>query len=246
VGGYIGYSWGHTSTDYTTVDPAGPTVERNADSINMNGVIGGAQAGYNYRFQQNFLVGLEADIQASGEKGSNNPLICHSNAVAPFTGVCDFGTINDNYTEKLEWFGTVRARAGYLISPTWLVYATGGLAYGRLTRNDNYAYFAQFFCNSGGGAGGAGVCTPQSNSLSSTNTGWTVGAGVEAEITGHWTAKLEYLYMDLAGLGTQTFALTSGNPPLINLTTNSHHFTDNILRVGVNYRFGAGPLVAKY
>ncbi len=244
VGGNLGYSWGRTSTDYTTVDPASGLVERNADSINMNGVIGGAQAGFNYRFQQNFLVGIEADIQGSGERGSNTVRICNDASVNP-AAICDFGTIDDHYTEKLEWFGTLRARAGYLISPTWLLYGTGGLAYGRLSRSDNYAYFAQFFCTAGGGAGGAGVCTPQSNSISAVNTGWTVGAGVEAEIKGNWTAKLEYLYMDLAGLGTQSFILTSGNPSPINLTTNSHHFTDNILRVGVNYRF-AGPVVAKY
>jgi hypothetical protein len=52
--------------------------------------------------------------------------------------------------------------------------------------------------------------------------------------------------MDLTGLGTQGFQLTSGNPSPINLITNSHHFTDNILRVGVNYRFSGGPVVAKY
>jgi len=236
VGGNVGYSWGHTSTDYATVDPASLLVERNSDSTNMNNVIGGVQAGFNYRFKQNLLVGIEADIQGSTEAGSNTVRVCHDQSLNP-AAICDFGTIDDTYREKLQWFGTVRGRAGYLVTPTWLLYATGGLAYGRLTRTDNYSYFAQFFCTAGGGVGGAGVCTPQSSSISGVKTGWTAGAGVEAEIKGNWTGKLEYLYMDLSGLGQQGFVLTSGNPSPINLAINSHHFIDNILRVGVNYRF---------
>jgi outer membrane immunogenic protein len=112
--------------------------------------------------------------------------------------------------------------------------ATGRLICGKTCGGVNTAVSAAF------------AFGPQSNSISATNTGWTAGAGVEVEIKGDWTAKLEYLYMDLTGLGTQGFQLTSGNPSPINLITNSHHFTDNILRVGVNYRFSGGPVVAKY
>src|ERR1700674_1135707 len=49
VGGNLGYSWGRTSTDYTTV---GAGTETHRDSINMNGVIGGGQIGYNYQFNK--------------------------------------------------------------------------------------------------------------------------------------------------------------------------------------------------
>ena len=75
--------------------------------------------------------------------------------------------------------------------------------------------------------------------------GYTVGAGVEGVISGNWTAKLEYLWVDLGrtkgSFATVVPALGGGN-----LTSNySSRITDNILRVGVNYKFG-GPVVAKY
>ena len=235
IGANVGYSWGRTSTDYTTTDPNAGISETNSDSINMNGVIGGGQLGYNYRFNQNFLVGIEADFQGSGEKGSNTLEICHDGAVVP-GGVCDIGShIYDSYTEKLNWFGTVRGRVGYLVTPAWLLYATGGLAYGKLTRDDTYTYNDTYYCN----AGTEPYCTPQSNSISAVKTGWVIGGGVETALSGHWTGRIEYLYMNLAGLGTSNFVLTNGNPYPINLTTNSHQFTDNILRFAINYRFAS-------
>ena len=86
---------------------------------------------------------------------------------------------------------------------------------------------------------------PVGFSSSSTNVGYTVGAGVEGVIGGNWTAKLEYLYVDLGKMSgsflTTIPALGGGF-----LTSNySSRITDNVLRVGVNYKFG-GPVVAKY
>jgi outer membrane immunogenic protein len=74
-----------------------------------------------------------------------------------------------------------------------------------------------------------------------------LGAGVEGVIGGNWTAKLEYLYMDLGTVSGGPIQLTG---ILVNLRTvaglsYSSHFTDNIVRVGVNYHFN-GPVVAKY
>lgn len=72
--------------------------------------------------------------------------------------------------------------------------------------------------------------------------GWTVGAGVEGMISGPWTAKLEYLYMDLGNYSGGSYTLA----PLSNIRANGDSsFTDHILRVGLNYRFG-GPIVARY
>jgi outer membrane immunogenic protein len=230
VGVNAGYSWGRSHTDYSAVSANNGFIpETTSDAVTMNGAIGGGQLGYNYQFSPNYVAGLEADIQASGERGRGNPLICQ-NPLA-----CDFGNINDSYTEKLEWFGTVRGRLGYLSTPNVLLYGTGGFAYGELRRDDSYIYSSFFFCNSP--PAGAGACTPQSNSTSAIKPGWTIGAGIEAKLWGNWTGRIEYLYMDLAGLGTSSFMLTSGNPTPIFLTTTSHDFVDNILRVGLNYQW---------
>ncbi len=75
--------------------------------------------------------------------------------------------------------------------------------------------------------------------------GWTVGAGIEGAIGGNWIAKLEYLYIDL-GRVSGSFLTTSAALGGGVITSNFRsRITDNVLRVGVNYRFG-GPVVAKY
>ena len=124
--------------------------------------------------------------------------------------------------EKLPWFGTVRGRIGVLASPTWLFYATGGLAYGEIKSSETHTVAGGPF------AGGA-----LANNFNTTRTGWTVGGGVEGVISGNWTAKLEYLYMDY-GTINNTFA---GVAPLFTPINLSTHVTDNVVRAGVNYHF---------
>lgn len=84
----------------------------------MNGVIGGGQAGYNWQ-NGNLVLGLETDIQATGQKGTN---------VASVLGV----TISE--TDKLSWLGSTRLRAGFA-ADRWFFYGTGGAAYGRITEH---------------------------------------------------------------------------------------------------------------
>lgn len=99
-------------------------IETTSDAADINGVIGGGQIGYNYQLNPNYVAGVEADIQGSGEQGSDTVLVCHGPA-GPAPGIaCDTTNIFDHYTEKLEWFGTVRGRLGYLVNPNVLTYAT--------------------------------------------------------------------------------------------------------------------------
>jgi outer membrane immunogenic protein len=83
-------------------------------------------------------------------------------------------------------------------------------------------------------------------SFSHTQTGWTIGGGVESRIWGAWSLKLEYLYVDLGSM-TDSFGLVV-NPRFIATNpaslsglaagvTSSTHFTDNIVRVGLNYKW---------
>jgi outer membrane immunogenic protein len=185
-------------------------------------VIGGGQVGYNWQ-SQNWLFGLEADIQGSGEKGSSS-FICVACAN-------DGTNITSNLTQKLNWFGTVRGRAGVLVTPSVLLYGTGGLAYGELQTGGSIT---------GNNVNGVPV-TVVFPGASSTRAGWTVGAGVEGKIAGNWTAKLEYLYMDLGSVNAGPIATTILVPVRTNAGASySSHFTDNILRVGINYQFGGG------
>jgi outer membrane immunogenic protein len=125
----------------------------------------------------------------------------------------------------------VRGRAGLLATPQVLLYATGGLAYGSIKTSGAL---------SGVTPGGIAVASLGSNS--ETRVGWTAGAGVEGMITRNWSAKLEYLYMDLGRSNAGTFTLAPASVIAANVSSN---FTDHILRAGINYRFGS-PVVARY
>ena len=99
------------------------------------------------------------------------------------------------------WFGTLRARAGIAMNNI-MVYGTVGLAYGTLKMQNALTEVSE----------------------THTSAGWAGGLGMEVGLTEHWTARAEYLYVDLGG---SSFVLDG----------NNHAIQSNILRFGVNYRF---------
>ncbi len=157
IGGNVGYSWGKQDLSAGGVPIGSP---------NINGVIGGGQIGYNWQINQ-LVLGIEADIQASGQKGDGT--------FVPGPAALALPTIT--YDDKLDWFGTVRGRAGYAIVDRWLAYATGGWAFG-------------------GGSISGSTTIPSTFSGSASYSGWTVGGGLEWAFMDHWSAKAEYLYID--------------------------------------------------
>ena len=178
-----------------------------SESQKVDGVIGGFQSGYNYQFGQ-WVLGFETDIQASGQKGSTTYVL----PGVPVT------TLNAEH--KLSWFGTSRTRLGVLWTPTTLLYGTAGVAYGQV--KSDYTL-------------GVGNLSGTAN-FKDVRAGWTAGAGIESAIGGGWTAKLEYLYMDLGKQEANIFV-----PGVIGaVTSSSHRMTDNIVRVGFNYKWGGG------
>ena len=241
IGGNAGYSWGRSSTNvsyFNTVTGAPivlPPGSVTSGGFDMNGAIAGGQIGYNWQ-SSNWVFGLEADAQWSGERGSSR----YNCAATTVGGVClpgltflPAGVTGTalNVDQSLEWFGTVRGRVGVLVTPKVLFYGTGGLAYGSIKTTGTLA-----------GNTPNGVAVTSIGSNSSTRVGWTVGAGVEGKLSSNWSAKLEYLYMDLDSYRTGSFTLA----PLATIGANvDSRFRDHILRVGLNYTFG-GPVVAKY
>jgi outer membrane immunogenic protein len=126
--------------------------------------------------------------------------------------------------------------------PNVLWYGTGGLAYGRVRSSGATAVIGTS-CDTIEITIGPPVvlpvgCTALANNASSfsdtqTKLGWTLGAGFEGVLAANsnWSWKVEYLYVDL---GTVTNRVTASNNAVI---TYSNRITDNILRVGFNYRF---------
>ena len=239
VGGNVGYSWGRSSTDvtyYNTVTglpiapPPGSIVN---GTFSMDGVIAGGQAGYNWQ-TNNWVWGLEGDLQWSDEKGRGNFLCSGTVVGGPCLPALTFlpgGAAGTGLAldQHLEWFGTLRARGGILANPKTLLYVTGGLAFGSIKSTATLAGFNNL---------GGGIVAIGSNA--DVRAGWTVGAGAEFMFSKNWSGKVEYLYMDL-GRFENTYVLPAG---LIGVRTSSS-FTDHIARVGINYHFDRA-VVAKY
>ena len=208
MGANVGGSFGSENTAWGITGTSAA-----AASGNMNGILGGFQDGWNW--QSGFWVlGFESDFQFTSQSGSSSITTAAPAAVATSSA-------------NLQWFSTIRGRIGLTPSPTWLVYATGGAAFGETQTNEAVI--------SGGLLAGA--------SANTIHSGWTLGGGVETALWDNWTAKLEYLYIDL---GHVSYNFT-GVGTLTPIGTDVH-VTDNIIRFGVNYRFSpaSGAVMAKY
>jgi outer membrane immunogenic protein len=211
-----------------------------SNSFNLDGGVAGGQAGYNWQ-TSNWVVGLETDLQWSGERGSAN-FSCA--AVAVSAGPClpgltflPAGITGTSLAvdQKIEWFGTFRGRAGLLVTPSVLAYVTGGLAYGSVKTDMTL-----------GGFSTAGAALFASSSTSKVQAGWTAGGGIEAMFGSNWSGKLEYLYMDLGTFDSSVaLAPPPATTPAIGASISSR-VTDHIFRAGINYHFNAGPVVARY
>jgi iron complex outermembrane receptor protein len=233
VGGTIGYGWGKSTTDTAFSDPvsAGQLFATN-ESRKLDGAIGGAQGGYNW-VAGNILAGVEADLNYSGQRARMRAgcpgEVCNP-ALVGIVGDPSVLAISEQ-GQKLEWFATLRGRLGATVTPGALAYVTGGLAVGEVM-------------TAGTVFGFDGDGNPVNTIVSSHNTkaGWTIGGGIEASLAGNWTAKIEYLYLDLGSVST---APTPAPNATVAVAFNSR-VTDNIVRLGVNYKFDPNEIWANY
>jgi len=222
TGGYVGINAGYAGgkfkndiSGYLVPIPDGarlirPTGLAGIWDLTANGFVGGVQAGYNWQLSNGFVLGAEADFQGStlksketGSEGNN------------------FFTANSEFTTKVQWWSTVRARLGYTPVERLLVYGTGGLAYGKIKTSYNYNF--EYLDDD--------ISSNPSFSTSKTRAGWTVGAGAEYAITSNWTLKSEYLYTDL-GTAKMSALMRPFGEGDINSEVKFH-----TVRVGLNYKF---------
>jgi outer membrane immunogenic protein len=163
-----------------------------------------------------FVIGIEADFSGSGISGSQTVSPIIQNDGTPFPGA---GILTAH--QHTNWFGTLRPRLGYTVTPSLLVYGTGGLAYGDVSYSAN----TDFRPN------GAAFYPA---SFSKTKVGWTAGGGVEYAILKNWTVKAEYLYMDL---GSESVIANPGISLRPFRVGYEWETTANIFNIGVNYKF---------
>jgi opacity protein-like surface antigen len=234
VGGTIGYGAGKSNTDTTFSDPvSGAELFATSRARRLDGAIGGAQAGYNWLAGGVLLAGVEGDLNYSGQRAKLNA-VCPGDVCNPaLIGVVDDPSVIARFEQgqKLEWFATLRGRLGVVATPDAIAYVTGGLAVGEVMTAGTVFGFD-----------GNGNAVNTIVSSHNTKTGLAVGGGIEGRLAGNWTAKIEYLYLDL---GTVSVIPA----PALNSTTAvafNSRITDNILRVGVNYKFDPIELWVDY
>ena len=213
-GFYVGLNAGYTfSGDRSTtivgdvtgggLAISGGQIPRSLGS-NRGGFLGGAQIGYNLQLSPVIVAGVEADIA----------IIADNRKTASFAGVG--GTVT-TVSRSQDWIGTARARLGFLATPEFMIYGTGGLAVGNVKSRLSVASPVAAI-NFGSGTS------------NETKAGWTAGAGGEYMFTPNWTLKGEYLYYDL---GSERVTRAT---PLASVSSKTE-FNGHIVRAGLNYKF---------
>src|SRR5580693_4542011 len=205
----------------------------------QKGIIGGGQFGYNFQSGR-FVAGFEADIQGLSGRATGTSVTAFSAA-----GILP-GSATLTAANSVSWLGTVRGRIGIAVVPNFLIYGTGGLAYGGVNSSTG---INQAFSGADAAVLGLNSTSLASGNFSETRVGWTVGAGGEWMFTSNWSAKLEYLHYDLGSANYGTTVNNFAGVPIAGTLlytlgqSSSTNFRGDIVRVGLNYKFG-GPVVA--
>jgi outer membrane immunogenic protein len=184
-------------------------------SVPVNGPLAGGQLGYNW--QAGWMVlGIEAD-------GSWADIDGHS--------ICNTTTFFLNCSAKTTALTTVTARLGAAVDKA-LIYGKGGVAWARDSLSVSNVALPP-------------LATAFSTSLSTTRTGWTIGAGIEYMFGPCWSAMVEYDYMDF-GTKRYNFPATSAGVGAATFTNWDDTQRMHTMKIGINYHFGAGSVMAAY
>jgi outer membrane immunogenic protein len=220
LGGQIGYAWARDNGDIINPAPGIPGLPSSIFlpfTLNPNGVIGGAHAGYilqipgwNWFSSSGVVIGLEGDVD-----GTSLSRTRVAGAFPPF--------FQPSLEAQATVQGSIRARLG-IAWDRLLVYATGGAVFADFTTDYNTLPL-----------GGL-------DQITSTRSGWTVGGGLEYAFTNNWSLRAEYRYSDFGNRNDFPLALLAGSFVRHHLTENqvqagfSYKFTP----------FVPAPVVAKY
>jgi outer membrane immunogenic protein len=239
AGANAGYGWGDSkgTSTFSCPDPGNcayndPVSHRSfgvfgSQSLFPSGFTGGIQGGHNWQ-TGTIVSGFELDFGAFALRQSRS--VQRNNFAAE--GGDQFGM---NLAIQTSWLFTARGRLGWIVTPTTLLYVTGGLALTDLKVSNTFGDNAILILGNTDNALGA-------SSTTRTKAGWTIGGGVEWLLQQNWTFKAEYLYVDFGTVATTAGVLNVGiigTSP--NLFTTTADLQAQIVRLGFNYRFGVPP-----
>lgn len=220
MGGAVEHAAG-TSNFLDTV-AAGTAFAANPQSNGFNpaAFVGGGQIGYNWQRDPRWVIGVEGDWDFT------NAVYSFCRQTNTLSAACSdnffgFETIGS----QTRWLSTARARLGVTVG-NFLLYGTGGAAFGRVDTNLRQSCLLA-------GCGLSTTSLAASTSFQNTRAGWVAGLGVETPTIGNWSARLEWLHIDL-GTITDAFA-TVGTGVETTVWSRSERY--DVIRVGLDYRF---------
>jgi opacity protein-like surface antigen len=243
VGGVLGADYGRTDVTVLSAFPA------QKERPWVTGALGGFEAGYNRQFSNNVVLGVEGDIVATNTHGGRNlPPLGSPGPALGFPSVTLPNSIV--VSDKTDWIGTITGKLGYAMERT-LYYVKAGAAF------ENSTVAATCFDPNAAAIVGTVACAPAaltgtvfarpfvpglaangaSTWTTQTRAGWTAGFGTEFDLGRGWSAKSEVDFLDF---GRHTAVSSNG---LVTLSDWNYLWQG---KIGVNYKFGAGPVVAKY
>jgi outer membrane immunogenic protein len=217
----VGARWADptwSTTAIPLVAPFGVDPTTTPASFDSTSVRVGGYFGYNWQLSPLWVVGIEGDIawaNSSKSLGGIPGTFGTAGTAAPASAA-----LNDSSRVEVGSDGSIRGRLGYLVTPAWLVYATGGIAWQGVEVSAT--------CN---GALTSWCVAARSETSSSTQTGWTIGGGLEGMFSGKWLARAEYRYADYGSFNHIFFAGTVDQ-----VTTNQSLKTHTVL-FGLAYKF---------
>jgi outer membrane immunogenic protein len=207
--------------DLSTPGQTGSLTNPQGNSFSDTSFVGGVQAGYNWQLNPLWMVGLEADWDWTHASHSfcrqtdQLALACSDN----FEGFESIGSTTD-------WIATARGRAGVIVG-NFLLYGTGGVAWGRVDTTLSLSCLVD-------GCGNSTTKLFTSQTSDTTKVGWVAGLGAEYAIGANWSAKAEWLYIDLGTISNSLTVIGSEGPQAMTWSRSEIY---NEFRLGVNYRF---------
>lgn len=207
IGAHVGGGW--SSADWAHTHDG----ESHTGSFDGDGFLGGVQAGFNYQFAPNWLIGVEGQFSWTGIKGD---------------GAFTHGGEPHTVSSDINWVATLGPRLGYVYGPGF-IYVKGGVAWADIDYGHTHL-------------------TPQVLHVfdgNKTRTGWFVGAGIEHSLWSQWSWKVEYNFIDL-GSADVTLNHVGGAGGCCSSVVFNFNEQIHIVKAGINFRFGGGPVAARY
>lgn len=251
IGANVGYGWHDPTVDFTGNSFAlttyfGSGAVPSGVPVDPKSVMGGLQAGYNRQFGR-WLLGVEADLDTAAIRDSASASTGVFIAANPASICVGFPCTISSYqyaasaTQKLDAFGTLRARGGVVIGDRWLAFATGGLAFGDaeltagVTNTSGLAttHIDPVTSTVASVRGCIDICASGTNAK--WLVGWTIGGGFEYAFDDRWSIKGEYLYYNL---GRMSVTFADSRTPTLGLYTftASADYVGQIVRIGANFK----------